>query len=287
MSEASGHDFEHLPPAGARLAHIFARPKVLAGFCVIALGSFGWFYIAVLLTGMSGPFNGASLTQVLCRPLSDTVWSSDRLALMASMWCAMTFAMMLPSAAPMIMTYAGIADTAARKGESIVSPFVLVAGYATVWLGSSMMAALVQAVLVQSAFLDAGMVSASDLLSGAIFLGAGLYQFSSLKNSCLLQCQQPFPFFFANWSTRPSGVFRLGLRQGVYCLGCCWAMMLLMFAVGVMNVAWMAGLAIVMTIEKLLPGRRFSRAVGLALIGLGAAIVAVSFVGAATAMTTS
>ena len=106
------------------------------------------------------------------------------------------------------------------------------------------------------------MASASGLFSGAIFIAAGVYQFSALKHACLTQCQQPFPFFFANWATTPRGVFRLGLRQGLFCLGCCWAMMLVMFAVGVMNVVWMAGLGIVMTLEKIGTGKRFTHAIG-------------------------
>ena len=95
------------------------------------------------------------------------------------------------------------------------------------------------------------MAAAGALFSGALFVGAGLYQFSALKHACLTLCQRPFPFFFANWTTEPRGVFRLGLRQGLYCLGCCWAMMLVMFAVGAMNVVWMAALGIVMTVEKM------------------------------------
>src|SRR5674536_190050 len=90
-----------------------------------------------------------------------------------------------------------------------------------------------------------------DRFSGAIFIGAGVYQFSALKHACLTQCQSPFPFFFANWANTPRGVFRLGVKQGLYCLGCCWAMMLVMFAVGVMNVIWMAALGMVMTFEKI------------------------------------
>jgi predicted metal-binding membrane protein len=126
--------------------------------------------------------------------------------------------------------------------------------------------------------MDTGMTSASVLFSGAIFIGAGIYQFTPLKHACLNQCQRPFPFFFANWQTTAKGVFRLGVQQGLYCLGCCWAMMLVMFAVGVMNVVWMAGLGIVMTIEKIGSGRRFSHAVGVALIVAGAGFVVAAFV---------
>src|SRR5262249_1953821 len=256
--------------ASAGLGHIFARPKALAAFCVIALAGLGWFYTAILFVGMDGSSRSfASVVQALCQPRLNPSWSAVGIAIIALMWGAMTLAMMLPSAAPMIMTYAGIADTAARKNENIVSPFALVAGYTAVWSMFAVLAALIQAVLTRTALLDASMNSASGLFSGVIFVGAGLYQFSTLKHACLTRCQQPFPFFFTNWATTPSGVFQLGVRQGVYCLGCCWAMMLVMFAVGVMNAVWMAGLGIVMTIEKLLVGRRFTHAIGIALITVG------------------
>src|SRR5258705_10862028 len=130
--------------------------------------------------------------------------------------------------------------------------------------------------LVRLAMLDATMATASPLFSGAVFIGAGLYQFSALKHACVTQCQHPFRFFFANWTAEPRGVFGLGMRQGLYCLGCCWAMMLLMFAVGVMNVVWMAALGAVMTIEKMGTTTRFSRALGIVFILVGAAFVLTS-----------
>jgi predicted metal-binding membrane protein len=281
MSEASGHDFSHLPPAAAGLGHIFSRPRLIAGFCVIALAGLGWFYAALLLVGMGGSFEGfgGSVVQALCRPLANLPWGANGITIIVLMWGAMTLAMMLPSAAPMIMTYAGIADTAARKNESIVSPVVLLGGYTAIWFAFAIVAALAQILLTKAALLDSGMGSASGLFSGAIFIGAGFYQFSALKHSCLTHCQQPFPFFLANWATSPAGVFRLGLTQGVYCLGCCWAMMLLMFAVGVMNVIWMAGLGMLMTIEKMLAGSRFTHAIGVVLITIGVCTVVAAFAG--------
>jgi predicted metal-binding membrane protein len=275
MSEAAGNDFSHLPPATAGLGRIFARPKVLAAFCVVVLAVLGWLYLALLFAGMGGSWTGfgPGIVQALCRPLPDGSWTAGGVAIVATMWGAMTLAMMLPSAAPMIMTYAGIADTAARKGELIVSPFVLTAGYATVWFGFAAVATVVQIAATRVALIDTSMTSASGLFSGSIFVAAGLYQFSALKHACLTQCQQPFPFFFANWATTPKGVFRLGMKQGIYCLGCCWAMMLVMFAVGVMNIVWMAGLGMVMTIEKMLTGRRFTHAVGVVMIVAGSAVL--------------
>jgi predicted metal-binding membrane protein len=151
----------------------------------------------------------------------------------------------------------------------VVSPFVLAAGYTLVWLGFASVATFAQFALTRAAVLDAGMASASGLFSGVILIAAGLYQFSALKHACLKQCQSPFPFFFANWSTTPRGVFRLGVKQGLFCLGCCWAMMAVMFSVGIMNVIWMAGLGIVMTVEKIGTGKRFSYAIGVVAIAAG------------------
>ena len=151
MSQTAGPDFGHLPPAAAGLGHIFARPKVLAALCVVALAGLGWFYLAFVLVGMGGSFNGLGdgILSLMCRPRLDGSWTIGGIAIIASMWGAMTLAMMLPSAAPMIMTYAGIADTAARKNEPIVSPFVLAGGYMAVWFTFSVIAALLQMVFAR------------------------------------------------------------------------------------------------------------------------------------------
>ena len=275
MTETTGYQFTHLAPAEAGLGQIFARPKAIAAGCVIIIAGLGWFYLALLLAAPASSW--FATVQALCRTLPEGAWSFSAAAITASMWSAMTLAMMLPSASPMILTYAEIAETAARKSERIVSPLVIAAGYASVWLVFSLLATVIQIVLTRAALLNTGITSASGILAGAIFIGAGVYQFSALKHACLTHCQNPFPFFFTNWATTPGGVFRLGVEQGLYCLGCCWAMMMVMFAVGAMNVAWMAGLAAVMTIEKLLTGRRFAHGVGVALIVVGTGIAVSGF----------
>ena len=273
MSETAHHDFSHLPPGAGRLGAVFARPKLVAAACIIALTALGWTYLALVTVRMDG------VIAALCRPTfgAGGTWGASDFALVAAMWAAMVLAMMLPSAAPMILTYAEIADTAARKGERIVSPFVIAAGYSVIWLGFALLATLAQLLFTRVALLDTGMASASALFSGAIFIGAGLYQFSALKHACLTQCRQPFPFFFAHWETTPRGVFRLGVKQGLFCLGCCWAMMAVMFAVGTMNVIWMAALAVVMTVEKITSGNRLTYGLGAALIAIGVAFVLLSF----------
>jgi predicted metal-binding membrane protein len=278
LRDTSARVFGHLTPAAAGLGKLFARPKAVAALCVIVLAGLGWLYLGVLLTAMQGHSGPFGFLQALCSPLLSVSWTVREAALVASMWCAMTLAMMLPSAAPMILTYAEIADTAASKGERIVSPFVLAGGYTTIWICFSLLASIAQLAFMRAGLIEGGMKSASGLFSGVLLVTAGAYQFSALKQACLTRCQQPFPFFFANWATTPAGVFRLGLKQGAYCLGCCWAMMLVMFAVGLMNVVWMAALGIAMTTEKMLSGRSFTYAVGAALIILGVRIALMAIV---------
>ena len=296
------HALDGLPRAAARLGHALGRPVPIAVVCVVALAGLGWIWVVIMVAewavhseaGALGPgmgildllarpdgldVIGRALVDVLCRPsfgahgVSQTAGQG---ALVLAMWVAMTLAMMLPTAAGMIVTYAQIADTAARKGEPAVSPLVLTAGYVSVWLGFAALATVLQAALTQAALLDAAMASASPLFSGAVFIGAGVYQFTALKRACVTRCQRPFPFFFANWSREPRGVFRLGVRQGLYCVGCCWAAMLAMFAVGVMNVVWMVALGLVMTLEKMMVTTRFSHAVGAVFVAIGVAFIAVS-----------
>jgi predicted metal-binding membrane protein len=256
----------HLSAVETRLSEVLARPRRIALGCIAALTGLGWLALALM---MSGRFSGWAAWQALCQPKFAGTWGSFAAAL--PMWAAMTLAMMLPTAGPMILTYAEIADTAARKREPVVSPLVLTAGYVAVWLGFAVAAAALQWTLARAGLLDGG--SISRLAGGAIFIVAGLYQFSALKRSCLTQCQRPFPFFFSNWTEERAGVFRLGLRQGLYCLGCCWAMMLVMFAVGTMNVVWMAALGVLMAVEKLSTTARLSQASGVAFVAIGSVMV--------------
>jgi predicted metal-binding membrane protein len=195
----------------------------------------------------------------------------------ALMWVAMVLAMMLPTAAPMVAAAADVADAAARRGEPAASPLAVMAGYLAVWIAFALAAALIQVALTRLALLDAAMATASPLFAGAVFLAAGAYQFSTLKDSCVANCRRPVPFFAAE-RRHPGAGFRLGLQQGRFCVGCCWAMMLVMFAVGTMNVIWMAGLGMVMAVEKIAGTPRLSRVFGVAMILAGAAIMATAIV---------
>jgi predicted metal-binding membrane protein len=304
MDRRDGGDYGALSSAEAAVGRAFSRPKLIAICCLAALTALGWAYLGLMLAGShGGPVgahgpgmgildrligaldlgaSGAAWIDALCRPsfgAATGAWSGADAALVLMMWVAMVLAMMLPTAGPMVATYADIADTGARKGEAAVSPLVLAAGYVAVWLGFALVATALQGLLARVALIDHAMVSASPLFSGAIFVAAGVYQFSALKHACVTRCQRPFPFFFANWTTQAGGVFRLGLRQGIYCVGCCWAMMMVMFAVGLMNVVWMAGLGLVMTAEKLATTTRFSRVIGAALGIIGVSFIASAVIG--------
>ncbi len=181
---------------------------------------------------------------------------------------------MLPTAAPMLLTYAELAETAAAKREPAASPLLLAAGYLAVWLGFAAVVTALQVALSRTGLMTPEMVLARRGLAAAVFVSAGVYQFTPLKQACLTACKRPFTFFFANWTPRPAGVLRLGLRQGLFCLGCCWAAMLVMFAVGVMNVVWMAALGLIMAGEKIAVTTRFSRAVGVVFAVIGTVMIA-------------
>jgi len=262
------------PQTVPHLLRVLGRPKVLAFICIGVLVAAGWIYLGLVVAGMSG----IGVLEALCRPSFGVQggWSPAQAGLVVSMWCAMALAMMLPTAGPMILTYAELAETAAKKGEPAASPLILAAGYLAIWLAAAFVLAALQLLLVRLAVLDPAMATASPLFSGAVFIGAGLYQFSALKHACVTQCQHPFRFFFANWTADPRRVLQLGFRQGLYCLGCCWAMMLSMFAVGTMNVVWMAALGAVMAVEKVSSTTRFSRALGALFVLIGIAFIVTS-----------
>ncbi|MCY0094928.1 DUF2182 domain-containing protein [Hoeflea ulvae] len=216
--------------------------------------------------------------------IADLCLSGDSGALLASgsmlsvsaglfvMWLAMAAAMMLPTAAPMIRTYAEIADTAAARGEAVVHPAVLTGGYLLVWALAAVVFTLVQ-MLVSALSGAAATGPVGGVIAGLILIGAGAYQFTALKQACLTKCRNPFTTLFARWKTSVSGVFRLGMEQGVWCLGCCWALMLIMLAVGSMNVVWMAALTVFTFVEKTGVGRVTTRIGGAIVILWGAALV--------------
>ncbi|HET6629813.1 MAG TPA: DUF2182 domain-containing protein [Woeseiaceae bacterium] len=199
-------------------------------------------------------------------------WSAAYWLLILVMWWVMMIAMMVPSAAPMILLYARVYRHG-RKGGAELSPVVptaaFAAGYLLAWLLFSALATGLHFALEQSGLVHRmTMWSTTAALSGAFLAAAGLYQFSPWKNRCLQQCRSPASFLSTHWRKSRAGALRLGVEHGLYCVGCCWSLMLLLFVGGVMNLVWIAGLAALVLLEKL---HRFGHS---AARGAGAAMVA-------------
>lgn len=190
------------------------------------------------------------------------------------MWMVMMAGMMLPGAAPMILLYGAMVRKNAERGRVLPSVWLFVGGYLLVWSAFSLCAAFLQQLLQDAALLSPMMISSSKGLTATLLVAAGVYQLTPLKDHCLRQCREPVQFLMTHWHAGPGGAVRMGVVHGAYCLGCCWVLMLLLFAVGVMNLAWVAALAAFVFIEKLLPaGRLTSRFAGVALLALGAVVL--------------
>lgn len=200
------------------------------------------------------------------------------LLLLLAMWWIMMIGMMLPSAAPMILTFASINRGRRSRGQPYTPTALFAAGYLLAWGGFSVAATLAQWGLERASLLaPMAMKTTSPLLGGLLFIAAGLYQFTPIKNVCLSSCRSPFDFVVNHWRDGSAGAVRMGFAHGLYCLGCCWILMALLFAVGAMNLIGVAALAVVVLVEKLFPGGVWlGRIGGLVLIAWGIGLVIVN-----------
>ena len=213
-----------------------------------------WAWIVVLSRDMYGPMTGASAWTMT------GVWDAPHLVLLWAMWAVMMTGMMLPSAAPMVM----LAGDGGR-------PYWLALGYLSIWVAFSVGATALQWLLMRALVLTPMMEVSGTVAAAALLAIAGIYQWTPLKQACLATCQSPMAFITRRWRSGNIGAFRMGAEHGVYCVGCCWALMLLLFAGGVMNLAVIAALTIFVAFEKLAPlGRWGARVSGAALIACAA-----------------
>ena len=197
-------------------------------------------------------------------------WGPVDLTLTFIMWSVMMVAMMIPSAAPMILLFTRINRQRREREDPTLSTAAFVAGYLLVWTAFSAMATLAQWGLHSAALLSPVMTANSTLLGGALLIVAGAFQWTPWKRACLVHCRSPMHFFMSRWDARAVGAFRMGVRHGAYCVGCCWVLMLLLFVAGVMNLLWVAILAAFVLLEKVLPrGGLLGRLAGVLLIVLG------------------
>jgi predicted metal-binding membrane protein len=210
--------------------------------------------------------------QSLMMPASEP-WKPIEFAFVFVMWAVMMMGMMTPSVAPMILIYARVGRQAMVDGKPFAATTWFVGGYLLAWIAFSLAATSAQWALERAALLTPMMTSASNILGGVVLIIAGLYQWTPLKEACLFQCQTPLAFILRHGGFRgdPVGALKLGMSHGMYCIGCCWALMALLFVGGVMNLFWIAALAILVLLEKVVPaGRIVGRLAGVVFIAVGA-----------------
>ena len=206
----------------------------------------------------------------------DMPWRTADVLLAFAMWAVMMAGMMTPSAAPVVLLVAGMNR---RRGAQRVPGVVFAfgAGYLLIWVAFSAAAALSQWALHQAALLSPAMTTSSARLGAAILIAAGIYQLTPFKGTCLTHCRSPLGFLMSHWRDGTAGALRMGIAHGSYCLGCCWALMGVLFVVGVMNLLWVAAIAIFVLMEKVGPaGTLVARVAGVAMIAAGTYVLAAS-----------
>ncbi|KQW63300.1 metal-binding protein [Ensifer sp. Root1252] len=283
------------PMADTALETLLRRDRLIVVVSLLALTGITWLYILWLAVGMEAmahvPASGdgmsgdmamgtdegmamdmspgamASMADVAFRP-----WSVSTFAYAFVMWAVMMVGMMTPSATPMILLFARVGRQAALDDRPFAATGFFAGGYLTAWVLFAALATLGQWLLESALLLTPMLASGSRILSGIILISVGLFQWTALKDACLRQCQAPLMFIQSHGGFRrdAGGAYQLGLLHGLYCVGCCWALMALLFIGGVMNVLWIAVIAIFVLAEKVVPGgRMLSRVAGAAVVMAG------------------
>jgi predicted metal-binding membrane protein len=205
-------------------------------------------------------------------------WQLADLGLAFSMWAIMMIAMMTPSATPMILAFARLTSTASGGGRGMTTTMAFLTGYLVVWVSFGAGATLLQWALHSGGLISPQAVSVAPRLGGALLLLAGIYQLTPLKYLCLTHCRSPAQFLMFSWRDGVTGALKMGLRHGLYCVGCCWSLMLLLFVGGVMNLVWVAGMTAYFVVEKSIPaGQWLAQGTGVVALATGAWLVAGSF----------
>lgn len=255
-------------PAAAGLLPGRDRLVVLASLGVLVVGA--WVYLAYLAQGKDEMVAGSGTMGEMAMSAAPRPWSAAEFLAMLVMWIVMMIGMMLPSAAPLVLLYAALSRRHREAGRAFPSTGVFASAYVLAWSLFSLIATAVQWGLHSVLLLSPMMTTTSPILGGAILIAAGLYQFSPLKQACLRHCRSPLGFLMTRWRDGAGGALLMGLEHGLFCLGCCWVLMLLLFVGGVMNLLWVAAIALFVLIEKLAPRGEFTaRVAGVTLIAWG------------------
>jgi predicted metal-binding membrane protein len=235
------------------------RAVVITALCAVVILS--WLYLLVGAGMDSHEMDGMTM------PTMRAEWSPAYFAVMVAMWVVMMAAMMLPSAAPMILLHATVSRRRQQQNGTLAATGLFVLGYVAVWAAFSLAASTLQWALASAVLLSPMMETTSKPVAASLLVAAGIYQWTPLKHSCLRHCRSPLDFVLAYWREGNWGSFAMGLRHGAFCLGCCGVLMLLLFVGGLMNLAWVAGLAAFVLIEKAAPrGDWIGRFAGVGLV---------------------
>lgn len=267
--------------AEGTLEAVLRRDRIVVAAALAALAALAWAYVLWLAADMD--MGGMDMSGFRMIPAGLGImapalspWSGMEFAFVLAMWAVMMIGMMTPSAAPMILIYARLGRQARAADKPFAGTAWFVTGYLLLWIGFALIATVTQWALDRAAMLDSMMTSASNVFGGGVLIAAGIYQWTPLKDLCLAKCQSPFLFIqqLGGFRRDATGAMLLGLRHGAYCVGCCWVLMALLFVGGVMNVLWIALLALLVLLEKLLSfGRWIARAAGVGLLSAGAWIL--------------
>jgi predicted metal-binding membrane protein len=249
------------------LERALRRDRALVVLGLVAVLAPAWLYLVRASLDMYGTMRGPSAWMMRA------TWDAPFVALVCAMWSVMMAGMMLPSAAPAILLYARVARSGEAPERPVLRAYLFAAGYLAVWIGFSAAATILQGLFAARALVTPMMESATPYFAAALLAVAGAYQWSGWKRSCLRHCRGPVAFLAEHWRPGVWGAVCMGARHGLYCVGCCWALMLLLFAGGVMSLAWIAGLSLFVLFEKTSPfGEAGDRAAGGVILAAAAAL---------------
>lgn len=261
-------------PEPSPVERLVRRDRLVAAAALGTLTVIAWLWLLRMHAAMV-PAAGAAMAMPGMAMPGMPAWSVLDFLMLFAMWTVMMTAMMLPAAAPMILLVAAVNRRRQERASPAVPSAIFAAGYLVVWVAFSALAALAQWKLHQAALLSPRMASTSPILGGLLLLIAGGYQFLPVKAACLSGCRTPMSFLASEWREGRAGALVMGMKHGMLCLGCCWALMTLLFVAGVMNLLWVAAIAGLVLIERVArSGPAIGRLTGIALAGWGVWMVA-------------
>ena len=261
------------------LERLVRRDRAIVAAALAAVAASAWAYLLSTDMGMAGHAMSEPMPDMpdmpgMVMPQAEPWSAAEPLALFV-MWLVMMVAMMVPSAAPIILLFASTMRRRRERASPWVPTGVFAAGYILIWVGFSAAAAALQMALHRASLLSPAMSATSPIAGGVVLIAAGLYQWLPVKNICLSHCRSPLGFFTTDWREGWSGAIAMGVRHGLFCLGCCWALMALLFVAGVMNLLWVAALSAIVLLEKVAPkGQAIARAAGVGFIVVGIVMIA-------------